>query len=371
MRRAAAENKEPFMREIWARIRETHARGLDCVVCTVAHTRGSTPQKPGATMVVFPDGTQAGTLGGGCVEAEVRQRALTLLETDRPAVLEYTLDDDYGWDDGLICGGKMVFVAEPIHARQPLGYWDILAKLWQSNAGFTEALATNQLNGLPAGSRYLFSDQGLPLAAHRAEDFPQVVADGLLPLEDRPRPYSRAGIAYLPRLPRCRILIVGAGHVGQAIAELADTVDFGVWVVDDREKFACRARFPRAEQIVVGDIAATLKDIAVDSSTYCLVVTRGHSHDEEALYHLVMKPWRYLGMIGSRRKIRLIFSDLARQGIPADRLEQVHAPIGLSIGSQTVPEIAISVMAQLIGHRNLGADAFPPPDHPRAVPASA
>jgi xanthine dehydrogenase accessory factor len=144
---------------------------------------------------------------------------------------------------------------------------------------------------------------------------------------------------------------------------LAHQVDFDVWVLDDREKFACKERFPFAQKILVDDIGRALKQFESDENTYCLIVTRGHSHDEEALYHLAEKPARYVGMIGSRRKIRMIFEDLLKEGISAEALERVHAPLGIDIGSQTVPEIAISIVAQLIGHRNLGPEAFPPPSH--------
>jgi xanthine dehydrogenase accessory factor len=158
-------------------------------------------------------------------------------------------------------------------------------------------------------------------------------------------------------LPRVTLFIVGGGHVGQAVAQLAASVDFDIWVLDDRESYACRERFPQARRILVGDIGRTLQELkptAITASTYCLIVTRGHSHDEEALYHLATSPAGYVGMIGSKRKIRLIFDDLAAKGIPQETLARVHAPLGLAIGSQTVPEIAISIVAELIACRNLG-----------------
>src|SRR5262249_32011620 len=150
---------------------------------------------------------------------------------------------------------------------------------------------------------------------------------------------SQHGIAYLPTLPRVTLFIVGGGHVGQAVARLAAEVDFDVWVLDDRERYAGRDRFPTAQRLLVGGIGATLRDLApsLGPSTYCLVVTRGHNHDEEALYHLAPTRAGFVGMIGSRRKIKLIFEDLLARGLTADVLARVHAPLGLAIGSQTVP----------------------------------
>jgi xanthine dehydrogenase accessory factor len=152
-------------------------------------------------------------------------------------------------------------------------------------------------------------------------------------------------------------LLVGGGHVAQAVARLAAEVDFDVWVLDDREKYANRDRFPAAEQLLVGDIGGTLRDLAptLRPRTYAVIVTRGHNHDEEALYHLAGSACGYVGMIGSRRKVRLIFDDLAAKGISADALARVRAPVGFDIGSQTVPEIAVSIVAELIAARNLGA----------------
>jgi xanthine dehydrogenase accessory factor len=146
--------------------------------------------------------------------------------------------------------------------------------------------------------------------------------------------------------------------VGQAVAELAAQVGFDVWVIDDRDRYANAERFPQAERILVGEIPQILTDLQLDEHDFCIIVTRGHSHDEEALFHLAPRPSRYLGMIGSKRKIRLIKDDLLAAGISPDALARVHAPIGIDIGSQSVPEIAISIVAELIAVRNLGNSPY-------------
>ena len=146
----------------------------------------------------------------------------------------------------------------------------------------------------------------------------------------------------------------GGGHIGRAVGELAVDLDFDVWVVDDRADYVSELRFPRAQKRIAGPIKEALGDLKVDQDTYCLIVTRGHQHDEEALYCLIDRNARYVGMIGSRRKIKLIFEDLVQEGVSSDLLDQVYAPVGLDIGSQTVPEIAVSICAELVAHRNLG-----------------
>jgi xanthine dehydrogenase accessory factor len=156
-------------------------------------------------------------------------------------------------------------------------------------------------------------------------------------------------------MPRCTLVIVGGGHVGQAVGNLAAELDFDVCVVDDRAEYASEARFPRAVRRIAGAIGDVLPQLEITPSTFCLIVTRGHNHDEEALYHLVDRGAYYVGMIGSKRKIKLIFDDLLAEGVSPEALDRVHAPVGLDIGSQTVMEIAVSITGELVAVRNLGA----------------
>lgn len=322
----------------------------------LVETRGSTPQKAGAMMLVYPDGSQSGTLGGGCVEAEVKRRALRLLDDGQTELLSFQLDDNYGWDDGLICGGRMKMLVDPIRPGSDVSYFLKLNQLLTTGSACTEAVIVEpaKVPGSIAADRYLLDASGALIAARAQGPLPPEVHEHLRNVNTRPRPYVEQGISYLPFLQRCRLVIVGAGHVGQKVAGLATEADFDVWVVDDREEYCNPERIPQAKRLIVGPIDAALSGLEIDSNTYCLIVTRGHNHDEEALYHLAETSARYVGMIGSRRKIKLIFDDLLAEGISREALARVHAPLGLQIGSQTVPEIAISIVAELIAHRNLG-----------------
>jgi xanthine dehydrogenase accessory factor len=327
----------------------------------LVETRGSTPQKPGATMLVFPDGSQTGTLGGGCVEAEVKRRSLRLLEEGLPEIVTFQLDDDYGWDDGLICGGRMKMLVDPIRPGEDAEYYHALSERVFSGQGFTEVVVLDQAaaDGRAAGDRWLLDDLGAVVAERSVGKLPSELLSNLRPISRRPRPYVLGGISYLPRLTRVRLVIVGGGHVGLKVAELARDADFDIWVVDDRETYCNAERFPWVQKLIGGPIDASLRGLEVDANTFCIIVTRGHQHDEEALFALINTPAAFLGMIGSRRKIRLIFDDLLRDGISVDALRRVHAPLGLEIGSQTVPEIAVSIVAELIAHRNLGHNPHP------------
>lgn len=344
------------MRKILESLADALRAGQTVAYTALVETRGSTPQKAGASMLVYPDGSQIGTLGGGCVEAEVKRRALRLLDDGDTDLLTFQLDDNYGWDDGLICGGRMKMLVDPVRPSQDLSYFETLTRLLAVGAPVTEAVileADQQGLGHPS-DRFLLDDAGQLIAARAQQALPTSVVANLRPLKNRPRPYVESGVSYLPFLRRCRLIIVGAGHVGQKVAQLASEVDFDVWVVDDREEFCNSNRFPEAKRLIVGPVDQTLSGLDVDHNTYCLIVTRGHHHDEEALYHLAETSAAYVGMIGSKRKIRLIFDDLVAEGISAESLRQVHAPLGFDIGSQTVPEIAVSIVAELVAHRNLG-----------------
>src|SRR5215471_18686891 len=176
------------MRELLAELTTALARRLPCVYCAVVETRGSTPQKAGAAMLVYPDGTQAGTLGGGCVEAEVKRRALHgLNDTGKPEVLTFCLDDDYGWDDGLICGGRMTILAQPLAAGSSLldaaaHYYHHLRMLAECGSGYTEAVVIGDALGLPIGDRYLFDAAGNPVTHLGERPAWEAVAAHLAPL---------------------------------------------------------------------------------------------------------------------------------------------------------------------------------------------
>ena len=320
-------------------------------------------------MLVFEDGSQVGTLGGGCVEAEVKRRALTQLATGGIELLSFELDNDYGWDDGLICGGRMRMLVDPLRPGDEGTYYHELLRLFDDDRSATEVTV---IEGKKAGGRdadrWLLDEQGRVVASRHAGSAdpsapsamktdavaPAELFSKLRPLATRPRPYIEAGLSYLPHLKRCRLIIVGAGHIGQKVAELAADVDFDVWVVDDRQEYCNGERFPAAKRLIVDAFDDAIRRLEVDRNTYCIIVTRGHNHDEQALLHLVETEARYVGMIGSRRKIKLIFDDLIREGISTAALSRVFAPLGIDIGSQSVPEIAVSIVADLIAHRNLG-----------------
>ena len=151
--------------------------------------------------------------------------------------------------------------------------------------------------------------------------------------------------------PKPTLLVVGAGHVAMPVAEIGHMCDFRVVVVDDRADMASEARFPHADVRIAADIEETLRAFVITADTYIVLVTRGHALDEEALRVVIDSPAAYVGMIGSRRKVRVIHDHLRADGIEEALIERVHSPIGLDIGSETPAEIAVSILAELISVR--------------------
>ena len=280
--------------------------GQAVALCVVVETRGSTPQKRGAIMLVFGDGVTMGTLGGGCVEAEVRREAVGQISRGESRTVRFSLDHDYGWDDGLICGGVML-----IHMRV-----------------------------VGAGDRAWLEKLAEELAAEREVEF-------RLPYE-----VEGARHEFVRKLiPPGVLVIAGAGHVGFWLAKLAGDLNFLVDVIDDRAEFLNRERFPSARQLICGEIETELKKYPVEARSYVVIVTRGHRNDGRALAAVAGRDAAYVGLIGSKRKIKTIMDDLAASGVDYEWLKSVHAPVGLDIGAVTVPEIAISIMAELVAAR--------------------
>lgn len=355
------------MRDIYQKVLELIESEEIGAYCTVVETKGSTPQKPGSKLLILPDLRNVGTLGGGCVEAEARRQAIGLMQGGSPRLLDFQLDSDYGWDDGLICGGNMkIFIDLPQTEEESL----ILTRLQELSEAKVPLVSTtivkSEIDHIRVGAKMLFPANGekkvgslgdAALEAALQDELIEVLekdAPGVFRWQvERDQDGEGAVWVFMDAVqPRPTLLIAGAGHVGQALCHLGKWLGFDVAIVDDRVDFASEERLPEADEIIIGDIAEELRKYPVDHLTYAVVVTRGHQHDEEALHSVIESNARYIGLIGSRRKIKLIYDDLRDLGISEERLAKVYAPIGLDINSKTVPEIAVSIAAQLIQVRN-------------------
>jgi len=277
----------------------------------ITGVKGSSPQKFGAKALFFPDRKIKGTLGGGCLEAEAQRLALNSLKTGRPETFELVLDHDFGWDDGLICGGKVCGVIIP--NAQTLGetFWKDLAtrdaaKTWGVKKDFSVAVDAD------AGD-WLYNET---------------------------------------IMPPCALWIAGSGHIAQAVAPLALQLDFAVTIFDDRPELANHDFFPEAVSVRTGHWGELCITPFPSAPTFGLIVTRGHKHDALVLESWIHRPFQFLGMIGSSRKARTITEHFVKARIATpEQMARVACPVGIKIRSQSVTEIAVDILAQFIDKR--------------------
>ncbi len=296
----------------------------------ITGVKGSSPQKIGAKALFFPGRKITGTLGGGCLEAEVQRLALQSLRDGKPQTFEFVLDHDFGWDDGLICGGKVLGVIVPEAQKLSRDFWARLArrdtpKSWGVKADFSVALGPSSLAGDPPGD-WIYQEIITPPSA---------------------------------------LWIAGSGHIAQAVAPLAVQLDFAVTVFDDRPELTNHEFFPPDVALHTGHWDDLLNFQFAEVPTFGLIVTRGHKHDALVLETWIHRPFQFLGMIGSARKARTITEHfVAAKLATAAEIAGVACPVGIKIRSQSVPEIAVSIMAQYIERRALmrenAATNFPP-----------
>jgi xanthine dehydrogenase accessory factor len=260
--------------DIYEQIVELRRGGRRGAVATIVNVRGSIPSFKTAKMLVRDDGSIVGTIGGGCVEAEVWQAAREVMESEKPRTLHFDLNQDPKYDTGLVCGGTLDVFVEPV---------------------------------LPPALVYLF----------------------------------------------------GAGHVASSLCQAAASAGFDVVVTDDRTSYATKERFPSAAEVHALDFDEATRTLDPNESSYIVIVTRGHRDDMRILRWAVQTRARYVGMIGSKRKVIEIFKALRNEGLQEHLFDRVHAPIGLDIGAITPEEIAVAITAELIAIRRQAGSALP------------
>ena len=241
-------------------------QGRKCALATIVDVRGSIPSYSTAKLLVRDDGSMAGTIGGGCVEADVWTAAREVMDTEKPKRLTFNLGQDAAYDNGLICGGQLDVFVEPV---------------------------------LPVPHAFIF----------------------------------------------------GAGHISKSLSKVATLAGFASVVIDDREAFANRERFPEAEEVHAAEYEELFPKLPINETSYLIIVTRGHRDDMRVLKLAIATQARYIAMIGSKRKVIGVIRELEKEGVPREAFERVHAPMGLDIGAVSPEEIAISVTAEMIAVR--------------------
>jgi xanthine dehydrogenase accessory factor len=360
--------------QIWPEALRTLERGKKFALATVVNVRGSTPREVGAKMIVRDDG-QFGTIGGGCGEAEVFRKARLLLDEGQGARLtEVDLTGDFDQQQIGTCGGIMDVFVDVWAPEKDLEIARHLATAAEHNRPAALLTVVHDSSSVSVGTKSLVgasTDEGRPASAieipRRA--MAQLVArtgDGvpaLLELNDNggADPVTRVEGDH-PRLfldpiaGAQSLVIAGAGHIAQPLAAIGAMLGFKVTVIDDRASFANRERFPTADEIVVRPFAAAIEALTLDRHCYLVSVTRGHSYDEEVVLTALRRTQgAFIGMIGSRRRVKATLDRLAEEGIAQELLDQVHAPLGIDVGAETPEEIAVAIIAEIVRERRSGA----------------
>jgi xanthine dehydrogenase accessory factor len=359
--------------QIWSEALRTLERGQPFALATVVNVRGSTPREVGAKMIVRQDG-QFGTIGGGCGEAEVFRKARVLLEEGGASRLaEVDLTGDFDQREIGTCGGIMdVFVDLWSPARDLAVARQLADAAGRSSpAALLTIVDPGSRAEMPAGARAFIdpTDDGAAPFSLPAGALAQIVSrttdaiPALLEVDGsgRLKPITHlevSGGARMfvdPIVGAQRLIIVGAGHIAIPLSTLGAMLGFHVTVIDDRASFANRERFPSADEIIVKPFKAAIESLALDGHCYLISVTRGHAFDEEAVRAALMQPCGFVGMIGSRRRVKATLERIGETGVPAERLNDVHAPLGVAIGGETPEEIAISIIAEIIRERRTKA----------------
>jgi len=249
----------PSSDNVFAELLKTQKQGIPAVMVTVIEVKGSAPQKAGARMLVHSDGRISGTIGGGAIEKQAIEHALSTKQNPEPQLKQFALETDAE----MMCGGQMSLFFEPMNPPKPL---------------------------------YIF----------------------------------------------------GAGHIGQALCRILDGAGFAITVIDNRPEYANPERLPVVSNILAKPYTEALEELTFTEQTSIIIVTHGHAFDQDILENCIQKPYLYLGMIGSRRKVKQTRQNLIDKGLPPKLFDKLHSPIGLDIGGDTPAEIAISIAAELI-----------------------
>ena len=336
-------------------------KGESCVLATVVRTRGSTPQKAGAKLLVRKDGTGVGTLGGGCVEGDIWFAAKEIMRfRGGPEFKDYFLNEEIAARDGLVCGGSMYFFLDPLwentdflpFAKEALQAYDggpivgIATVVRSPNADLPGARFMLREDGSTQGSLGDPKVEGLALDAIRqvsnlGKNDTVLTSDGTELFVE--------GFTTPPTL-----VLMGGGHIGKATSTLAATLGFRTYVVDDRPEFANPDRFPEAASTIIAPYSEGLAQVPINANTYIVVATRGHRQDDYALEAAIGTPATYVGLLGSKRKTLLIYRHLLEKGHSPEILRKVRSPMGLDIGALTPEEIAVSIMSEIIMVRRGG-----------------
>ena len=329
------------MREFFREIVHALESGESVELVSVVASSGSTPRGTGAWMAVFPDGKTLGTIGGGNVEYEAQKLAGELLASGGEALRHFRFVQGDAASLGMVCGGDVTLQFQHLPAGDAPAI-AVLRDLMESSGRNADTWLVRRIEGERVTEMGLADREGVRYLTGTPERLPELLQN---------KAVWRDGWFAVPAVKAGQVYIFGGGHVSQALVPAIAAVGFRPVVYDDRPEFAVPARFPQAEVVLCGDFLSLGEQVRVTPDDYVVIMTRGHQADYEVLAQTLRSGARYLGCIGSRKKLALCKERLLAAGFTEEEYARVHAPIGLAIGAETPEEIAVSVTAEMIAVR--------------------
>ena len=355
-------------KEVYLGLKKVFDQNLDAALITVTNVLGSTPRKPGAKMLVFADGTTVGTIGGGCGEAEARREAFNVLGAHSSKIFYLNMTADIAQEEGMVCGGIMGLFIDYLGAQSPIEQTHLHQEYLSALESFANPTLVTVIEATEerlVGKKLFVQNNGDVQGDLSLEALNRVALESAKTGGRRCQPVlisldsefelcetsvTKAAYRLLVEPPTTvvKLLILGAGHIALPLATMAKIVGYEVAVVDDRPSFANPARFSTADTIICNDFERALDAININPQTFVVIITRGHRYDKVCLRKVINQPASYIGMIGSRKRVKALIAELEEEGVSSEALQKLYSPIGLKIGAETPEEIAVSILSELI-----------------------
>ncbi len=365
------------MQDLFQKILDHVQSGQKVALAMVISRKGSLPMSKRAKMLVFPDGRIMGTIGGGILEADVIREAQQVLSNEMPKIFEVDLTSDQIEADGLTCGGTVEIFIESFTSETSMTSLHEIAKIYSGSQSAVIATLLNENIYWDSGTlkppgvfsrKIVIYADGTSVGTTGDEavdaeivhfaltciekDFLDILTLDLSEQTARQVgifPKTQLRVFFETVLPLPTAYLFGGGHISLHLSKLLRFIGFNFVVIDDRKTFANHNRFPEAKECIVHDFEQVFDVLSFNPrSSYFIILTRGHKSDLLVLEQAIQTGAKYIGMIGSKRKITLVLQHLQKQGITQELLDSIHTPIGLEIGADMPEEIAISIAAELI-----------------------
>lgn len=351
------------MKNIYLQILDHQSDSFPLVLATVTRTSGSTPQKPGSSALFGKNGLIAGTVGGGIVEGKVQKIALDALKSKESGHFHFNLANDISKTEEAICGGQISVLIDANIKNSIKVFEQINNSLSERIPGVLITMVTAHTEKVVLINRYFMTESEKPVIPPEFMEKIEPLIKSMISSENQSdyreielsindeEPSSLFLIE--PVFPQAHLVIAGAGHIGKSLSHLGNLLDFEVTVIDNRPEYANSENIPDADHIIVKDIGEAFNELKKDKNTFVVIVTRGHNDDASSLKPCIGSDLSYIGMIGSKNKIAAMRKSFIEKGwATSEQWDEIYAPVGLDIKSQTVEEIAISIAAQLVLVRN-------------------